>query len=99
MKIFKRIIIMLLIAIIFLGMSYYEHNYTRKDCRVLAKCDGELTIIDSCGYEWYWYADNEKEWQLYSDININDTISIRMFDNCTSGYIQDDEITKIILDK
>lgn len=99
MKVFKRIIITLLIAIIFLGMNYYEHHYTRKDCRVIAKCDGELTIVDGCGYEWCWYADNGEEWKLYKDINIDDAISIRMFDNCTSGYIQDDEITKIILDK
>ena len=99
MEIFKRIIITLLIASMFLGMKYYEHLYTRKDCRVIAECDGELTIVDSCGYEWYWYADNEEEWKLYKNINIDDIISIRMFDNCTSGYIQDDEIIKIILDK
>ena len=99
MKMFKRIIIILLIAIMFLGINYYEHNYTRKECKVLAKCDGIITIVDSCGYEWKWLAETEKEWDLYSSINICDNVSIRMFDNCTSGYIQDDEITKIILDK
>ena len=85
----KKIIVAVLVIGAVLGISYFEHNYTREECEVIQICDGIVTVVDGCGFTW----DFEKE---NNDLEVGDFVTLKMFDNISSANIEDDVITKII---
>ena len=91
----KKIIIGVVIAISVIGAMYYTHNYKRTDCTIVSKCDGELTIQDKSGFDWYWYAEDEAEWKFYKTMSIGDKVTLDMYDNGTENNIEDDIIKGI----
>jgi hypothetical protein len=84
-------VMMFLLAVLMVGMfygaNYYEHNYTREDCKVISVEDGVATIEDQQG--WLWEAADDS-------LSVGDKVDLKMFDPCNSSRLSDDEITKII---
>ena len=95
MKMSKKIIIGIVVLVAIMGAMYSTHNYERTDCKVVAKCDGELTIQDKNGHYWYWYADSDNEWESYKAMSIGEKVSLKIYDNGTENNIEDDIIRKI----
>ena len=91
----KKIIIGVVALVAIIGAMYSTHNYERTDCKVIAKCDGELTIQDKSGHCWYWYADDSNEWELYTAVSIGKPVSLKMYDNGTENMVEDDIIKEI----
>ena len=83
----KKIIIGVLVVGAFLGMCHWEHCYTRENCVVIAVDKDKVTVEDKCGFTWAFYGDNYE---------IGDVVDLKMHDNCSSAYIGDDEITKVV---
>jgi hypothetical protein len=95
-KIIGKILVAVLLVGMFCGASYYEHNYTRKDCKVTDKNDAVIEFTDKCGWTWVWCAESEEDIELYQSLEVGNHIDVKMYDNFTSANIDDDEITKII---
>lgn len=91
----KKIIIGVVALVAIMGAMYSTHNYERTDCKIVAKCDGELTIQDKSGHCWYWYADSDSEWKSYQAVSIGDKVTLDMYDNGTEHIIEDDIIKKL----
>ena len=91
----KKIIIGVVALVAIMGAMYSTHNYERTDCKVVAKCDGELTIQDKSGHYWYWYADDSNEWELYTTVSIGDKVTLNMYDNGTEHIMEDDIIKEL----
>ena len=85
---FKKIIVLVLFVSAFYSVSYYEHNYTRKDCKVVQSCDGIATIEDGTGNYWDY---------MDSSLKVGDYVDLKMFDNLSSANIEDDIITKVVV--
>lgn len=94
---FKKIMVVVLIVVAFVGVSYIEHNYTKQYCEVIDKNDGYIEFVDSLNGTWVWNAETEEEIKLYRTLEIGDRIDVKMFDNLTSANIEDDIIKKIII--
>ena len=86
----KKLLLLVLVIVLFCGASYYEHNYTRKNCEIVNVENGVATFIDECGYCWKWEIEENEYFE------VGDFVDLRMNDHCTNGNIFDDEITKII---
>ena len=84
----------MLIAVLVVGafccLIYYEHNYTRKDCEIVSVENGVVRFEDKCGMFWDWEIEPNEYFE------IGDKVDLKMHDNFTSGYVCDDEITKIV---
>ena len=91
-KMLKKIIIGVVALVAIMGAMYSTHNYERTDCKIVAKCDGELTIQDKGGHCWCWYADSDSEWESYKAVSIGDKVTLNMYDNGTENNIEDDII-------
>ena len=91
----KKITIGVVALVAIIGAMYCTHSYERTDCKVVAKCDGELTIQDKSGHCWYWYADSDSEWKTYKAMLIGDKVTLNMYDNGTENNIEDDTIKGI----
>ena len=91
----KKIIIGVVALVAIIGAMYSTHNYERTDCKIVAKCDGALTIQDKSGHCWLWYADSDSEWETYKVMSIGEKVSLKMYDNGTENIIEDDIITAI----
>lgn len=85
----KNFIITMLLISCFSGVSHYEHNYIRKNCKITQINDGIATIEDKCGFYWDWEIETD-------DLKVGDVVNLKMNDNNTINYIDDDIITKII---
>ena len=91
----KKIIVGVVALVVIMGAMYSTHNYERTDCKVVAKCNGELTIQDKSGHCWYWYADSDSEWESYKVVSIGDKVTLNMYDNGTELIIEDDIIREL----
>lgn len=83
----------IIIAIILIGgfycCNYCEHHYTRKACVVVNVRNNNVTCEDKCGFLWGFETDSES-------FAVGDIVDLKMFDNCSNNYVQDDKIIKII---
>ena len=84
----KKILVAILIIGAFYGVSYYEHNYTRHNCEVIAATEYGAIFEDECGFTWMVEGEGYKVGQI---------ADIKMYDNLTHSYIDDDEIKKVII--
>lgn len=86
----KKILIVTLFIIMFLGCCYVEHNYTRDNCTVIEATEQGCLIECQCAEFWFWeYEPTGTRFQ------IGDIVDLKMYDNCTSAYIQDDIIKSV----
>ena len=83
----KNFIITLLLIIMLVSVSHYEHNYTRKNCKVININGSTATIEDEGAFIWD---------AITNAVKIGDIVNLKMNDNNTINYIDDDIITKII---
>ena len=84
----KTIAILLILA--FVGIvGYAESVYYRKDCEIIDISGGVVTVEDKCGFIWSFYAETNK------DYTVGERVTLKMFDNHTSGNVFDDEIIKV----
>lgn len=86
----KKIALVLVFVLMFGVCSYIEHNYTRKDCEIVRVENGVVTFEDKCGFYWDW-ENGENEY-----FEVGDFVDLKMNDNCSSGYVGDDVITKVV---
>lgn len=86
----KKIIICGLLVAGFVSVAHIEHNYTRKDCEVVKVENGVVRFEDKCGYVWDWEIEENEYFE------IGDKVDLKMYDSCSSSYIDDDEIKRII---
>ena len=85
----KKIIIIIITIVLCGACSYYEHNYTRGNCKIVQINDGILTIEDFGGNYWDIYKPN-------SGFQVGDIVVLKMHDNLTPHTIEDDIIKGII---
>lgn len=82
----------IIFAIILIGgfcfCSYYEHHYTRENCVVTKVENNVITVKDKCDYFWEFESDK--------GFAKGDKVNLKMFDNCSDCYVEDDEIVKVI---
>lgn len=82
----------IIFAIILIGgfcfCNYYEHHYTRDECIVTRIENNVVTVKDKCNFIWEFESDEE--------LSKGDKVKLKMFDNCSDSYIEDDEIVKVI---
>ena len=83
----KKIIIIVLTLASLNGLSRFEHNYTRNDCKVIEKQGATVRIEDTTGNVWKCNANG---------FQVNDIVNLKMHDNYTPNQIQDDVIVKVI---
>ena len=83
----RNVLVIMLLVGMFCGASYYEHNYTRQDCVVVEASPTGAIFEDRCGFTWYWEEEG---------FEVGDVVDLKMYDNCSSAYIDDDEIKKVI---
>lgn len=95
-KIIGRILLAVLLVGAFCGACHYEHNYTRDYCEIKNKNDAVIEFEDRCGWTWVWCAETEEDIKLYQSLEVGDKIDVKMHDNFTSAYIDDDIIKAII---
>lgn len=93
----KKIVIGITALIIIMSAMYCTHNYERANCKIINKCDGEITLQDKSGFCWYWYAKSANEWEFYNRIPIGNTVTLKMYDNGTANVMEDDIIKSISL--
>ena len=88
----KKVVCNVLVVILFVGMlfgvGYIEHNYTRKDCVVIGSTDTGMLIEDVCGFTWYWEGESYE---------VGTVVDLKMYDNITSAYIDDDVIKEVVV--
>lgn len=84
----KTIVILLVLA--FIGIiGHAESIYHREDCEIIDISGTMVTVKDQCGFIWSFYAETNE------DYTIGEYVTLKMFDNHTSGYIFDDEIINV----
>ena len=86
----KKIIFAIVCMSVLFGVSHYENNYTRESCVVVKAYDGMATIEDSRGFTWDYEGGN---------LNVGDVVDLKMHTNNTTSYIDDDVITKVVMQK
>ena len=86
----KNLMLIAVVVGMFCAVGYYEHNYTREDCEVVRVENGIATFEDQCGYRWNWEIEENEYFE------VGDFVDLKMFDNGSTSYIQDDEITKVV---
>lgn len=86
----KKIIAKILLVVLFVGMyagcMWYETHYTLKNCKVIEASTEGVLIQDEMGENWFWES---------ADFQIGDKVTMKLFDNHTSGNPFDDEILKV----
>lgn len=73
------------------GCNYFEHNYTRDNCEVIEETNEGFVVVDRCDETWFFEKDETIE-----GLQVGDTVDLKMNDNCTASYIDDDIIKKVI---
>ena len=86
----KKIALGLVLVLLFGTACYIEHNYTRKDCEVVRVENGIVGFEDKCGFYWDWEIEENEYFE------VGDFVDLKMNDSCSSGYVGDDVITKVV---
>ena len=86
----KKTIVLLLILSFFGLLGHAEALYQRKDCQVVDVSGSIVTVKDTCGFFWSFYAEED------DDYRVNDIITLKMHDNHTSGCIADDKVMDVV---
>lgn len=86
----KKILIGGLLLAMMATVSYVEHNYTRKDCEVVKVENGVARFKDKSGFYWDWEIEENEYFE------VGDFVDLKMNDNCSTSYIDDDVITRIV---
>ena len=79
----RNVLVIMLLVGMFCGASYYEHNYTRKDCVVVEASPTGAIFEDKCGFTWYVDCEGYE---------VGDKADLKMYNNCTNNCIDDDEV-------
>ena len=83
----KNILVVVLAVSVLCGVSHHEHNYTRKDCKVIQVNDGYVTVEDKCGMSWD-FKGNEFE--------VGDKVELKMYDSLTTSCATDDVVKGVV---
>lgn len=84
----RNIIIgLMLLAIGYTSCSYYEHHYTRKDCRVIEVDKEVVTVVNNTDNTWSFTDEG---------FAVDDIVDLKMYDNGTINRVDDDKIIKVI---
>ena len=85
----KKIIGILLILAFVGAIGHAESIYYREGCKVIDISETIVTVEDNCGFIWSFYAETNE------DYTVGECVTLKMFDNHTSGNISDDEIIDV----
>lgn len=83
----RNVLVIMLLVGMFCGASYYEHNYTRQDCVVIEATETGAIFEDKCGFTWYVDCEGYE---------VGDKADLKMYDNGTVSYIDDDEVKDLV---
>ena len=75
---------------VFCSTAYLENHYTREECKVVRVESGVATFEDECGYRWNWEIEENEYFE------VGDKVDLKMYNNGSSNYIEDDEIIRIV---
>lgn len=81
----------LFVATVITGLAfgcYTEHNYIKPNCKIINATSKDILIEDLNGNIWAFEGEHS--------FQIGDKVKMKMFDNGTQGYSEDDVIKKII---
>ena len=81
-------VLFLLLIVLALGIAgNIETHYNRKDCVVVEVKEDLVTVEDSYGHLWEYYAE--------TPIEVGTKVDLRIYTNCTDETNTDDEIVKV----
>ena len=83
----RNVLVIMLLVGMFCGASYYGHNYTREDCVVVEASPTGAIFEDKCGFTWYVDCEGYE---------VGDKADLKMYDNGTVSYIDDDEVKDLV---
>ena len=83
----RNVLVIMLLVGMFCGASYYEHNYTRKDCVVVEASPTGAIFEDKCGFTWYVDCEGYE---------VGDKADLKMYDNGTASRVDDDEVKGLV---
>ena len=86
----KNLMLIAVVVGMFCMASYYETHYTREECEVVRVENGVATFEDQCGYRWNWEIEENEYFE------VGDKVDLKMYGGCSSSYIKDDVIIRIV---
>ena len=69
-------------------VGYVECHYTKEDCTIIEITEDYAIAVDTYGNEWSWYIDG-------TDLELGDTVDLKMYNNHTEYDIYDDEVVSV----
>jgi hypothetical protein len=83
----KKLLVIAMFILTISTIGYTEHNYTRDNCVAVETTETGVIFEDRCGFTWYWEEEG---------FEVGDVVDLKMYDNYSSAYIDDDEIKKVV---
>lgn len=77
----KKIVLGVMLIVMVIATSYMQNFYTLKDCTVYQINDGYASVEDFCGWAYDFKA---------NDLKVGDVVELKMHNNYTERYINDD---------
>ena len=86
-KLAKGLLTVILVGGLVFG-CYTEHNYTKPNCKVINATEQDILIEDLQGNLWAFEGAHT--------FKVGDCVKMKMFDNGTEGYVDDDVIKSVV---
>lgn len=68
--------------------GYIETHYTKEDCTVVEVAGNYVIVVDAYGDEWSWWTDE-------TDLEVGDTVDLKMYNGHTDYDWTDDEVVGV----
>lgn len=92
MRKIKRVVIVILLAVLFVGI-YFANGIVVRKGQIESVKGNVVTIVTNCGTAWEWSLE-EKEY-----FKEGDKVTLIMYNKDTEKILEDDIILKIVVDK
>ena len=90
LEMFIGVVLFLLLFVAIPGVAgNIQTHYTRKDCVVVSITDEGVVAKDKGDRLWSFYITED------SELKVNDTVDLKMFNNYTDNDITDDEVVGV----
>lgn len=84
----RTVLTIAIFAMMFGTACHYEHNYTKRNCKVTEATETGAMIVDSKGWGWYYEGEG---------FEVGQTVDLKMHDNFTNADNEDDIIKKVVI--
>ena len=68
--------------------GYIDTHYTKEDCTIVEVAEDYVVAVDTYGDEWSWWIDG-------TDLEVGDTVDLKMYNGHTNYDTSDDEVVSV----